>query len=206
MKLLKARFNQDGESRYASIQFQVLFYGSYITTIDKLISNLLDEIERNESVSKDSIIFSYANIRDAHFKDIQYESLIISMYSFFEKSLFLLCKISEKEHTIKVADFSKKGIFKYKQYLEKVIDLDFNHVNKEWELICSYNKLRNYLVHSPEKRNITGDISNILKHLNGIAIIENDSDKEFTFTNISVLTDLLDAIKKILDHLNFEEL
>ncbi|WP_144884788.1 hypothetical protein [Lacibacter cauensis] len=89
--------------------------------------------------------------------------------------------------------------------MEKVIDLNFSAIATEWELLLQYNKLRNQLVHSSEKRKITKELEESVKKINGVEIIKNEFGTEFFFANIFALTDLRNIIEKILDHLNFEK-
>ena len=130
-----------------------------LRTIQKGAGDVLKiEIDKMEGEMKNDIVIEneviYSNVDYLDFfssssaLNIIYNSMVISIFSFIETRLMLLCKLIEKRNKILLSDISGKGIYKYKRYLSKVHDIDFNPKNEEWELLGSYAFLRNKLIHS----------------------------------------------------------
>jgi len=80
--------------------------------------------------------------------DIYYDAFIISMYSFTEKKMFILCNYLSRNYPIKVSDISGKGIFKFHKYLTKVCGVDFSPIEIPWNTLVKFNLLRNHMVHA----------------------------------------------------------
>jgi hypothetical protein len=84
------------------------------------------------------------------FPSILRTSVFLSLYSFLENQLVLLCKQiqSRKRITLSVNDLNGSGIEKASKYLKKVAGIDFPDNAKEWTYIKHCNQLRNCLVHN----------------------------------------------------------
>jgi len=87
------------------------------------------------------------------FFQITRTAFFIKLYSIFEDSLDHFCKECQKfrNELLAVSDISGKGIFRARKYLAKVIKLDFNPIQKVWQNITNYNKIRNAFAHTGGK-------------------------------------------------------
>lgn len=86
-----------------------------------------------------------------NYRDILYNSSFVTAYSIFENQLKVLCLQLEKynKSKIKLTDIKGKGyINQCKNYIEKVIEINLTDLNKLWEIITFYQKIRNIITHS----------------------------------------------------------
>lgn len=76
-------------------------------------------------------------------------SIFLSLYAFLELILEELCRLQQIEHdlALKTTDLSGLGIERSKNYLKKVVGVDFTFGGKEWNEIKNYQKLRNHFAH-----------------------------------------------------------
>jgi len=85
-----------------------------------------------------------------HFSNLATTSALILAHSELEISLKDICTSFGEEMKKKIRLKDIKGFGKIdqcKNYLEKVLELNFNLQTKEWEEIFLFNRLRNILVH-----------------------------------------------------------
>lgn len=137
---------------------------------------------------------------------------LILLYSQFEIELNRICisiaKIQNKK--ILPKDLNGKGIFQSKNYLIKVLDLDFSTLKDSWEIIDKFRMLRNEFVHQngniliPENQSLDSlDIYKTLKKVDGCDISNNGSIKitvstlkAFSKHAQSFLNDVCDLLKE----------
>lgn len=78
-------------------------------------------------------------------------STVVSLYSFLEKQMVMLCKRLKKKDNlpISLADLQKSGVEGSRIYLSKIAGLDFqsNGMNGYWVDLMKFNKVRNQIVH-----------------------------------------------------------
>lgn len=125
----------DNDFHFAQFRFELDSFEEYLKMTNELIEKQLkDKIKEydNYGEAADLIFDSEENIIRERTLRLYYSSIIISLYSFLEQSMYQLCKIAETSQSIKINDIYGRGIFKYKTYLEKVISIDFNPINPEW--------------------------------------------------------------------------
>jgi hypothetical protein len=95
------------------------------------------------------------------------QSIFISLIAFFENYLNSTCGMLKKYKETKLAlsDISGSGIFRAKNYIEKVIGVDFPSKEPVWENITIYIKLRNIMVHADGEitNNTKKEVINFLK-------------------------------------------
>jgi hypothetical protein len=81
--------------------------------------------------------------------NLVYNSILITLCSFIETRLFMLCKLIEDKSVKSIkTKMGESKIDSYKRYLEEVHLVDFNLVQNDWEQITSYAYLRNQFVHN----------------------------------------------------------
>jgi|TARA_B110000091_G_C13773509_1_gene457795 hypothetical protein len=119
--------------------------------LEKSISESEDEM-KNDIVYEDGeelyttvdYLDYYNNINA---KTIIYNSSIISVYSFLETRLLLLCNLLDTNFSINKKD-NTAYITQCKNYLSANHNIDFKLIEKDWQIILSYQTLRNELVHN----------------------------------------------------------
>ena len=137
---------------------------------------------------------------------------LILLYSQFEIELNNICVLIAKIKTKNILpkDLNGKGIFQSKNYLVKVLELDFSTVKDDWDIINKYNQLRNKLVHQngqleiPENKTLKSlDIYKALKEIKGCDISDNGSIrisvstlKEFSRLAQKFLNNICDLLKE----------
>ncbi|AXM88192.1 hypothetical protein CI793_14440 [Anoxybacillus ayderensis] len=130
------------------------------------------------------------------------KGLVISSYSLFEDTLLKFTKVFRHyikcEENIEVVCKRDRGIFKYIKYLEKACGVDLANVKNGiyYNKICSWNKIRNHLVHVgdvvPDENNF---LTNELNKLN-ISLSKNKIFLRFDNTE-----NLLNTIDKLLSEI-----
>ncbi len=176
-----------------------------LKTLNKEIEEMETEMD-NDVVIDDTVVHSNIDYLDyissTNASNIIYNSMMISLFSFLETRLMLLCKLVEPRNSILLSDISGKGIYKYKKYLSKVHSIDFNSQQKEWELICSYALLRNKLIHS---QSVEFDIKanskeyNKLKKLEHLTVKESSNKAFFYIDNQEFLNKCFETVSKFLE-------
>lgn len=132
--------------------------------LDKYIANIEDEENDNYEHEKDEeeeeedshlmqrvMFFTSDRYRySIEFPNILRTSVFLSLYSFLENQLVVLCKQiqSRKRISLSVNDLNDSGIEKASKYLKKVVGIDFPDNTKEWTYIKQCNQLRNCIVHN----------------------------------------------------------
>ncbi|MEQ1586729.1 MAG: hypothetical protein ABL895_12665 [Cyclobacteriaceae bacterium] len=138
-----------------------------------------------------------------------FNSLFISIYSFLEKKMLQLCKLAESKQLIKVRDLSDDGIVKYRKYLTKILCINLDEVNIQWDLFMRYKVLRNLLVHTStntidfEKSNLQKIVT--LRSIDGLIVEDREGFVEFEIRNKQLLLDFCSAIGIFLKHVHYEK-
>ena len=87
-----------------------------------------------------------------------YKSALIISYSFFENLLKEVSIIARNLAKTELKPKGKPGILTYKDYLTKVIGLNFKELETLWELIDDVRVVRNYFIHdyleSPDEEHL----------------------------------------------------
>ena len=125
------------------------------------------------------------------------------MYSFFEQSLLRLAQIPEKDEKIKIDDISGNGIVStIKKYLEKVIEIDFQEINSEWNEITKLNHLRNLFVHSSNSilnKSESNKRINTLKDIKQLKITEKSDYYILEFEDDKLIRHYIEIIRVFLN-------
>lgn len=137
-----------------------------------------------------------------------YNSSLISIYSFLEFSLKNICnQVQGKLYiTISVDDISGSSyINTSKKYLEKIICINFKKVDKQWVEITKYQTIRNIIVHDNcsiihgEKDIKESKNYNLLMQFKKIEIEPNYGS--FIIKNYTLLLDFVDIVETFLTHI-----
>ncbi len=208
-------FRSDSFQFFAEVQLELDAFENYIiitrNNVDKEIEKQVEKYNYHRRESGNDLVNVFIDITNdlitSNTKILFYNSLLVSLYSFLERKMYKLCKIAEKDQKIKILDFSGDGIVRYKKYLKKVIDIDFEKVNSEWSEITKLNKLRNQIVHNPsaEIKICKGNekLINSIKSINGLIIKEKDSIMRYYIKDEKLLVRFLSIIKILLNELYY---
>ncbi|WFO17126.1 hypothetical protein M601_005160 [Cellulophaga baltica 4] len=191
---------------YSEIDFEIDSFIEFLDLtnqqIDEKVRKYLKEYNDTPDLAKD---LNYDPI-DIYIKQknlqLYYSSIIVSIYSFLEQSLLRLCAIAEKNKRIKIDDISGKGIFKFKRYLEKVIEIDFEEINSEWNEITKLNHLRNVFVHSSNYRlnkSETKTRINSIKEIKQLKVTEINNYYLLEFQNDKLIRHFIETIRVFLN-------
>jgi len=198
------------------VDLQLESFSEYI----KLTENTVELEIKNKIIEYDNLLknASEEEVKMHNFNDhevkiyvhqLYFNALFISLYSFLEKKMYQLCKLAEKDFTIKVNDLSDEGVFKYQKYLKKVVGINFDTLNTEWTEITKFNKLRNLMVHSPttvlEKTGNFHKQITTLKSIKGLTIHDRGETIEFQISDKEVLTKFRSTIYDFLHEIYYEK-
>lgn len=221
MDLYKSRIGYSNYEYFQNISCYIDSYRHYVEQIDKLINKeiRLSEERLNDFRKKNgenpifpdpTILKEYSHRQRTLLRNIYYDSLIITMYSFVEKQLNFVCGKVESKHDIKLSDISGKGVFKYKKYLEKVNGVSFEVVKDEWSELMKFNLIRNFIVHSESFRIFPKskiDLYNSLSSFESIEIISvPDEQLGFNFLDNRILFYFSDIVSVIMNHVFYEKM
>ena len=215
MKSYRVRI--DGWDFFSEIEVPFLSFEDYVNSVDNMINkeilkakekyseyqNIDEEVRGFLQDPWDEIMLRQKKGLEV----IYYDSMIITIYSFVEKKMNFLCRHLQTDKKIKLRDFSDKGVRKYKNYLEKVLDFDFSKIDNSWSKLLKYGVLRNFLTHAENARLISKDtegkeaIIAFLSMSEGVKISQQNDDTLFEFENNSILKNLITISQEILAEL-----
>ena len=120
---------------------------------DNLQDELNEILEKYPEKSHEDITDSYS--WDLHLNQYKYpslhrESLIITIFNFFEHQLNSLCKILYESigSSLKIKDINGQGVERALLFLTKVAKIDFSAFGSEMPVIKGVNLVRNVIVHN----------------------------------------------------------
>lgn len=135
------------------------------------------------------------------FPNVTAASLFVTNYSFLEYQLIFICKSlhSIKKFPIKLLDLKGEGIFLAQNYLKKVVGIsDFPDQTAQWNEICQYNRIRNFIVHNNSQLDDSDRAKAIKLYItNKSSIILDPHDRfELSMTFISEAIDIIEAFSQ----------
>ena len=126
-------------------------------------------------------------------------SSVVALYSLLEISLDRLCDLFHAHTSLSLTldDMSGAGVIRARNYLNKVVLMDFPAGHHLWSDFNKHNRVRNNLVHS-------GGRVDPNKHSRLISFAESDPHLEIHSGHLYVAEDyvsaLRDYVKSVLDH------
>jgi hypothetical protein len=220
MGLARFRFEYSNHQYFNNVYFFFQSLEDYIERIEKVIEEEIgqaknklqqfeEEIGDNPTWADEVFTFEDALRQKSLLRVIYYDSLVLSIYSFIEKQMLFVCHKLEADQIIKVKDINGKGVFKYRTYLEKVIGADFSEVQEEWEILMSFNKIRNFLVHDDGFRifpKTNTELKSCLSHFApDIQLTDHGDQIGFMFTGSKFLKDFCAVGAMLVDHFYTEK-
>ena len=214
---IQKQWNGPTDFQYVvDVDFQLYSFQDYIKLTEQIIEKEIKQkiaeynkfLEDNrgedlvlgeESADHDVRVFTH---------QLYYNSIFIALYSFLEKKMYQLCRLAEEKQLIKLRDLSDEGIFKYYKYLKKVLLINVDELNSEWELLSKYNKLRNRLVHFPsniiDKSAENTNQIKLFQSIEHLTIIDNGTYIEFEIGDKQFLLTFCSTIEKFLHAIYYE--
>ena len=205
---------------YHKFLMDIDLYNNYISKNASIITDIKDKIEKefvelakkvkdeSEEMSLDSEKSSILETEYHGFKDINYKTLVIHIYSFLESNLRELAIITETKlnlplnyKDIKADDQSLKL---YKKYFEKVGTIVYSkEIIDNWTLLGKYQTVRNAIAHNYKCDWSENTLQNRIIEL-GKLIDTNSSLRKDTYNETFIicenkfLSDFIELVNKFL--------
>ena len=118
--------------------------------LEKSLENAVTEVE--ESIDKHETQASADeelwNVTE-NFPYLFRASALLSILGFFEHNLNVVCDALRKEFSkeVKITDLPGKGLKRSKQYISKVIGVNFPANSKSWKILLKLSEIRNLIAH-----------------------------------------------------------
>lgn len=129
------------------------------------------------------------------FPALQWASVFASAYSLFERHLNDLCTLLGKDAAVesKLTDFGGQGIERAKEFLSKAVGIAKMFDSAEWNEIQNYSKVRNVLVHTSGRLDLTQRkhkwVFNYARKQPGLMVFPDDSQSDSA--EITILPDYI---------------
>lgn len=154
---------------------------------------------------KDYYSDDYYVIEEIHI-GLYRKSTLVSVYSFLENSLNILCRHMHKQYgyALEVADLRGEGIVRARLYLEKMSGINFSLINGEWSKIYSFNKIRNCIVHSEGNIKVSrsaAQLANIVNASPGLSLINEGYIKVERVYIDDIITTIEEFMNKLYDQI-----
>lgn len=218
MGLFRYRMHSDSWSYLNEIDFYYQSFRMYSERIDSFINEDLknvqgiynkNKMELENTPDEGEMINYEMDLKTSEtLVDLYYDAFIISMYSFTEKKMFILCNYLSKNYIVKVNDIAGKGIFKFYKYLTKVCGIDFAPVQNAWDTIVQFNLLRNHLVHAEGNRSIPKSNQQLVRFISQLPeanLTEDGDELKFHFTGDASLYRFLACSQTVVHHIYCEK-
>lgn len=200
---------------YIIIELQIAAFKNYLKLVKPIIEkNIEAKLIKDEQVLIESDQFEIDHFFDwesyeilKNTQGILYNSLLITLYSFFEKKVFQIIKLAEPNYNIKIKDLHGEGIFKYYKYVQKVLKIETKHLNIHWQKIVRINKLRNRIVHNPSNeihKDNNDKLIQTFRQIQYLHIIEKNESIFFEISDVRLIQEFLNSIGEFLYELYFE--
>jgi len=149
------------QSNKLKIEFEVEYFKDYIFEIQLRLKKFQTDfikqtkIDFNNDFGKDANYFSIyeneSNRVNENFPSLFYNSTFLALFSYFENCLNTQCQLlfKYKNRNVYLENIKEKNyIKKCKKYLVNEFEIDLCLIQKEWNLIMIYQKIRNCIVHN----------------------------------------------------------
>ena len=214
---IKKQFESNEFNYTGHIEFILDSFKEYVKITQKEISVIESRLKEIDSLSKkfgsefdfDLLYDSSEQIYiERNITQIYYESIFIAIYSFVEKTMKKLCLIARdnsiEKNQITLNDISHNGIELYYIYLKKVQKMNLDHLNMSWNMLKSFNKLRNLIIHDPSREiEIKSNAKTIVK-LEDIKNLTKEKDNDifkFSIDNKELLDDFISTAEDFFKNL-----
>ena len=209
-------FTNDSFEYVTEVDLQLESFREYIAlTEENVVKDIEKQIKAYNKFLEEASEIEIEHMHDfvdheikINTRQLYYHSLFISLYSFLERKMFQLCRISEPNQSLKIKDISGEGIFKFYTYIKKVLKIDVDALNTEWTEITKYNKLRNRIVHFPTNtidKTDNDKLINQLKSIQHLTLNEKIDFFEFEITDTKLLLEFCFTTSKFLFKIYHEE-
>jgi hypothetical protein len=182
------------------IKIELDIFREHVSQIDLFIKQKSKELKQKKTNSMK--INVYFNV----FLEVLWESLFISIYSFFEYELFRLCKKFEQEYenSIKIKEIRGYIFNQAPIYLKKIVKIDFPDKCTEWEKIGVYKIVRNSIVHRQGRLSDSQKNKNRIEKFikdNPSLLIELDESNNNIKISKETLFDFIETLREFFEKL-----
>ncbi|PNQ79325.1 hypothetical protein [Paenibacillus sp. F4] len=179
----------------------------YCKLTENQLENLKHELKKNNVREENFLNWLLLNNKYSdEFPQILRNSLLVSLYAFFENQLALICDYykQQKNIVISVADLKGAGIERAKNYMKKVIQSNFPETTDEWKTIKNCALVRNCIVHCGGDVELFSRTIDLRKSINrlGKSIFETERNKIYICKEF--ISEIIIAMEKILTDLHID--
>lgn len=187
-------------------------FKDYISKSDKSIKEVQSTFEKvwDEEVSespeaKDELYVYYEDEISKTFKvipHIAFSSLYISLSSLFESSMKKACG-TIAHPTLTWKDMAGNDFERLRAFLSKVAEIDLSPIEKYWQKVMVYYKLRNRIVHHGSQVELDSDrnikdkvLANLFDQYPTSLSLQNSGD--FLVKGIAILLEYMNVIQEVI--------
>lgn len=135
--------------------------------LERSLENAVTEIEESidKHVTQSSADEELWNVTE-NFPYLFRASALISILGFFEHNLNVVCDALRKEFSkeVKITDLPGKGLKRSKQYISKIIGVNFPANSESWKILLKLSEIRNLIAHRDS--HIKNDDPDLLRFIN----------------------------------------
>ncbi len=224
MGLRRCRINIPGWDYFSELDMVFSSFEDYIDTIEGIINHEIDNAETNYhkyliEISKIEKIpeeypfdfsLEWKFQQKQGLRTIYYDSIVFSIYSFVERKMSYLCQTLQNNYEVKLSNFRGEGIRKYREYLSKVVGVNFESIEDDWDSLMKFAHLRNFLIHSETGKVISEETKNgkvivdLLCRYKDIRVVKQEAEYVFEFEGKEILKDFLRVVRIILNEVYYE--
>jgi len=175
--------------------------------IKVLQKELKDKYDAWESKNKSSLrgpdafdVFEIEIMTIGEYDSILNNSTFLAIYSIFETEFLNICLYCQKTEGLKLGPKDLNGksyIDQCRKFITKLLKVNLDRLNPEWELIQKYRKVRNLIAHGNGKiQESTQNLIDFIDRTNGI---EYDRDEKIVrIISIDFLKNFIDLLSNYL--------
>ncbi len=115
-------------------------------SLENAVTEVEESIDKHETQSSaDEELWNVTEIFPYLFR----ASALLSILGFFEHNLNVVCDALRKEFDkeVKITDLPGKGLKRSKQYISKVIGVNFPANSESWKILLKLSEIRNLIAH-----------------------------------------------------------
>ena len=147
-------------------------------------------------------IYEMEILNSSEFPNILNKSIYLTIYSMFENEFNKLCEWCQHAEDLNLEPKDLKGrnyIGQCRSYIIKVLNVNLDNLNEQWEKIGKYQKIRNVIAHNNGivKQGNT-EIRTFLNNKEGVSIEQKTS--EIQISSVQFLNELIDHLVKFLNN------
>jgi len=146
-------------------------------------------------------IYEMEILNSSEFPNILNKSIYLTIYSMFENEFNKLCEWCQHAENLNLGPKDLKGrnyIGQCRSYIIKVLNVNLDNLNEQWEKIGKYQQIRNVIAHNNGiVKQGNNEIRTFLNNKEGISIEQKTS--EIQISSVQFLNELIDHLVNFLN-------